>query len=88
MATVKINLHKKVARPSDIATNTMALCGPISGIFTDSVVLLDGTELTKLNGQHSKGGSEKWNGIHAAPATQRQGTIVKTLISAHTNHST
>lgn len=59
MATVKINLHKKVARTSGIAKNTMALCGPISGIFADSVVLLDGTELTKLNGQPSKGGSEK-----------------------------
>lgn len=50
MTTVKMYLHRKEAKQSGIATNTMALYGPISGIFANSVVLLDHTELAKLKG--------------------------------------
>lgn len=57
--TVKIYLHRKIVRHSGIATNTMALHGPVSDLFANSVVLLDGTELAKLNGQYSKGGSKR-----------------------------
>lgn len=37
----------------------MAQYGSISGIFANSAVLLHGTELAKLNGQDSTGGSER-----------------------------
>ena len=42
-----------------IATNTMVLHGPVSGVFANSIIFLDGIELAKFNGQQYKGGSER-----------------------------
>lgn len=71
-----------------IATNTIVLHGPVPGIFANSIIFLDVTELVKFNGQWYKGSSERWNGIHPALAKQSRGTYVQRLIPAHSNHST
>lgn len=63
VTTVKMHLHKKITHPG-IATNTLVLYGPVPGVFANSVISLDDTELAKCNGQQYKGGFEIRNGIH------------------------
>lgn len=87
VTTVKMYLQKKVMAHPGIATNTMVLHSPISGMFANSVILLDSTELAKFNARQYKGCSEWWYGIHPTLTKQSTGTYVQRIIPAPTNHS-
>lgn len=71
-----------------ISTNTMVLCSPVSGMFANPLISLEGIELAKFNGQEYKGGSETYNGIHPNLTKQSTRTCVQRLIPVLTNCST